>query len=440
MRAQADLLATVQDPHTGEMLPYPYPRGVDVAIREHRRNESSVPSSHSRQNSSWGGALRRGRLGRQTSLGSASQQTGSSEPGSRQWGGANGVVPPAAAHTPWQPTNGRTLSVRRDSREQEAADLDYAHKLASEATHGWGSRSQNGYANYTGASVSSLPVKLPPDLLLHEALRRRVRHERKYYAVLAPLAMVLLVAGLLVAIGFNDWTLVDVSDNPWLGVSRSALRKVGAMCTPCIAGDQEWWRLVTSLFIIPGVAQLLLNGLIFSAAAAIASRTGLPAWAFLACTAAGGVVGTLASALAAEKTIHSTSTAFPAAAAAAAIVSVLSVSRFLRAWKVIVLTLFAWLGLLMVASLAPFADTWASAGGIVGGALCAAAAMGPYLLRVRKLYTLKGGPSLTGSITALIVTSTTAICLPQCMRAHVTHQSMYILQRLMRYHVMASHR
>jgi membrane associated rhomboid family serine protease len=370
------------------MRPYRYPRGVDQAIRDYKRAAAttrtasgSAPPAAGAWTSGSGRFTQR--LGRHNSRGSRGSAATGSDSGAwaRQAQGLHEASRTGAyagsvhgAHA--RPRHG--FPAMYDARDQEANDLEFAHKLASEATHGFARRPPSHSPPNNGDIVFSDHA----DEVLRETLRRRTRRQRKFYAVFSPLANLLMIAGLVVSIALNSWSLVDVSENPWLGVGRQALLKAGANCTSCIING-EWWRLLTSLFIPAGVAQALFNGLLFSAAATVASKTGLSVWAFLGCTAAGGVIGSLTSAVAAQKTVHSTSSALPAASAAAAIIATLAVQRFLVSWVVVTGVLLAYLALLVVASFAPFADTWATAGGAVGGAVCAAAAMAPFFMRVR---------------------------------------------------------
>jgi hypothetical protein len=252
--------------------------------------------------------------------------------------------------------------------EQEARDREFARKL-------------NAYQSDNGSPVI-VRTHIAGDTLLHAVLMERSVDQGRSFAVLTPLFNILLLAGLVTTLAFNKWSVVDMSENPWLGVDQKALIDAGAMCTSCML-DGEWWRIVSSLFVLSGIIQGLFNGFLFAAAATCAGRTGMSMWAFAACTSAGGVVGSLTSAVVAQTTIHSTSSALPAAAAAAAIVAVLSVRRFLEAWRATISLIVLWLGLLMVASLAPFADTSATVAGAAVGALCSLAAMAPFFMKVR---------------------------------------------------------
>jgi membrane associated rhomboid family serine protease len=256
------------------------------------------------------------------------------------------------------------------STSSQAADFALARKLAA-------ARNQSG-----ALSTSAIFTMPPRDMVLHHMLKERMNESTRGFAALGPIINIIGLVGFLVSLAFNDWTVVDVNENPWLGVTRSALQEAGALCTVCIT-DGQWWRLFTSLFIPAGIAQMLFNGLLFASAALLAGRTGMSVWSFVACTLAGAVGGALASAVGAPKTVHSTSSALPAAAASTALVSILAVRRFLQAWRLPTAILFLWLGLLAVASLAPYADTFATVGGSIMGAICASSALAPQFTKAR---------------------------------------------------------
>lgn len=283
------------------------------------------------------------------------------------------LLPPRPRSTAPPPPHSADLSSAARLASQHAAPAD---PTASGAQARMALGAPAGHSDGLYASAFVCP---PQDILLHHTLQERARGPA--FAILGPVATLVTLVGFLVPLGYNDWSVADVSENPWIGARRATLRKVGAACSTCVL-DGEWWRIFSSLFIISGVAMVLFNSLLFGAAATVAGRTGMSIWAFLACTAAGALVGSVTSAVAASSTIHSTATAIPAAAAAAALVATLAVRRFLQSWALSALLLFLWLALLAVACLAPFADTWATVAAAIVGGVCALSAMAPYFMKV----------------------------------------------------------
>jgi membrane associated rhomboid family serine protease len=261
------------------------------------------------------------------------------------------------------------------STASQRADFALAKKLAAAR-------------DLSGALSTSAIFTLPPqDILLQQSLKERARGNARQFAVLGAAVSVAGFAGLLVTLAFNSWRVEDVGENPWLGASRKALLDAGSICTTCII-DGEWWRLLSAIFIPAGIAQALFNSLLFFMAAVLTSRTGMLVVSFAVCSFAGAVGGSLASAVGASKTVHSSSSALPAAATATALVAILTVRRFLQGWRMPSFLLFLWFGLLVVASLAPFADTFATVGGFVVGTICASSVLAPHITKVCKPYVI----------------------------------------------------
>lgn len=384
----------MQDRH-GELRPYRFPSGVDQAIRDHRSatmdldkmhavsggaSAAVVPSSAaSSLNGRRPGTLNRPRPQGFVPPDPERTQVPAAEPPALplqeplQLGGRRSGVPPpppSSAHTrrtkPLAPGRWGETSLGT----QEAMDREFARQL-------------NAYNEDFGESASVIiATSMPSDTLTHASLVSRARRDARAYAVVAPLFNLMLLGGLVAMLAPNNWTIVDVAINPWIGGDQDALKRSGAMCTACLI-DGEWWRLASSLFVVSGVAHAAISGLLFAAAATVTGRTGMSIWAFLACTIAGGVMGSGASAVAAQRLVHSTALAFPAAAAATAIVAVASVRRFLKNAVVTLVILSLWLGLVLIASLAPFASGWATLAGAFTGALCAIAAMAPHVVKRR---------------------------------------------------------
>jgi membrane associated rhomboid family serine protease len=71
--------------------------------------------------------------------------------------------------------------------------------------------------------------------------------------------LVLCLAGFLVSIGMNGWKLEPLNYNPLIGPSVEALIKSGAKDTPLMVNKNEWWRMVTQLFLHGGLVHLLMN-------------------------------------------------------------------------------------------------------------------------------------------------------------------------------------
>ena len=191
-------------------------------------------------------------------------------------------------------------------------------------------------------------------------------------------------AGFVFSLSKNSWGFVGASTNPWLGVDSDSLRASGGSCSSCII-EGDWWRVLSSLIVPAGLIHLFSITFLISASSSVCARAGLPPGELVACILAGGVIGSMTSAVAAPHTIHSTAGALGAAAVTAALASILSVRRHVITYGPVLMLAVLWLVALLVSSLAPFVDTWAALSGGLAGGLCAAAFMAPYAPKVRTL-------------------------------------------------------
>jgi membrane associated rhomboid family serine protease len=61
----------------------------------------------------------------------------------------------------------------------------------------------------------------------------------------------------LMSLSNADWTIEELSLNPWVGPSQAALVSTGAQSLALIKGWEEWWRLFTSPFLTAGLIQII---------------------------------------------------------------------------------------------------------------------------------------------------------------------------------------
>lgn len=61
----------------------------------------------------------------------------------------------------------------------------------------------------------------------------------------------------LMSLSNADWTIEELSLNPWVGPSQAALISTGAQSLALIKGWEEWWRLFTSPFLTAGLIQII---------------------------------------------------------------------------------------------------------------------------------------------------------------------------------------
>lgn len=252
--------------------------------------------------------------------------------------------------------------------EQELADLAVARQLYEEDLRAG--------AYKVPSEAEPVPSAVPD--LRPVAVARRLAPLRWLSFGLA----VLWLVGFLLPLGFGDWVLASVAENPWLGPDADALLRAGATCSACIA-DGEWWRLLSAPIVVGGMLQAVMNALVVNNAAFVAAHAGVGVGAFAACAAAGGLGGSLVGAVAVDRLVFSASTAVSAACAAVALVGLISVRRRLHAWAPAAMLLSLWLLLVGIACLAPFADVWATAAGAVVGAIAGLAAVLPNVIKKR---------------------------------------------------------
>ena len=63
----------------------------------------------------------------------------------------------------------------------------------------------------------------------------------------------------LLSLSFDNWKLASLSDNPWYGPTADALVDAGALVLPRMnAPGNEWWRLISSVFLPAGLIQMIV--------------------------------------------------------------------------------------------------------------------------------------------------------------------------------------
>ncbi len=70
---------------------------------------------------------------------------------------------------------------------------------------------------------------------------------------------VVYLAMFLLSLSFDNWKLASLSDNPWYGPTADALVDAGALVLPRMnAPGNEWWRLISSVFLPAGLIQMIV--------------------------------------------------------------------------------------------------------------------------------------------------------------------------------------
>ena len=99
------------------------------------------------------------------------------------------------------------------------------------------------------------------DQLSHDAkgTGRRLAHRYGTRPVFTYTMMVLCTIMLVVTFGVNGWTFEPVEINPLLGPSQETLIICGARDTNLIVNENQWYRLVTPMFLHAGVIHYVVN-------------------------------------------------------------------------------------------------------------------------------------------------------------------------------------
>lgn len=189
---------------------------------------------------------------------------------------------------------------------------------------------------------------------------------------------IVYVAMFILSLSFSDWKMAPMSENPWYGASRDALVQSGALVLPLMnAPGNEWWRLISSIFLPAGLIHLFLC-LLFLWAFGAYARTAMP---FPQASVAGlflfsSLVGSLASA-----NLNGEYIACGALSGVLSLLGVIVASQTLewprrkllnlKEWYLVSLLLLIVFGGLIVLSLFPLVDVWFSLGGAISGICCA---------------------------------------------------------------------
>jgi membrane associated rhomboid family serine protease len=73
------------------------------------------------------------------------------------------------------------------------------------------------------------------------------------------LIVILSTIMLVVSIGMNGWKFAPIDDNPMIGPDQSVLLDLGALFTPKIVEENEWYRLVTPIVLHAGIIHYVIN-------------------------------------------------------------------------------------------------------------------------------------------------------------------------------------
>ncbi|WPT16767.1 RHOMBOID-like protein 6 [Picochlorum sp. SENEW3] len=188
------------------------------------------------------------------------------------------------------------------------------------------------------------------------------------------LMTIVYVAMFILSLSFSNWEMAPMSENPWYGATRDGLVQSGALVLPLMnSPGNEWWRLISSIFLPAGLIHLALC-LLFLWVFGAYARTAMP---FPQATVAAlfllsSLVGSLASA-----NLNADYIACGAFSGILSLLGVIVASQTLewprrkllnlKEWYLVTLILLIVLGGLIVLSLFPLVDVWFSIGGAISG-------------------------------------------------------------------------
>lgn len=213
-----------------------------------------------------------------------------------------------------------------------------------------------------GSSVPAMFLHYDSDPSPEETYRHRRGVGLFLHLVLAANA-----AMFIVCLYYNNWQIDELSNNPLVGFDASILEQFGATSYSDIHFDNEWWRIVSSLFVSAGAVQMMSNSsLMYCMGGFLANKVKfVPIVVTFFLSGAGAV---MFSAAMSNQVVTSASSAPAFALVGGAVMELLLHHKLYRHF-------FTWLLLLCSTAVAaaigatPFVDNWANIYAFFVGAL-----------------------------------------------------------------------